>query len=371
MTKWAATALSTAHSARVSSGTTRSRVVAGQRPVAVPLAGGHLDGEDEAADEPRGHVLEGGAVGPRRRRMPWARHRVASTRSSAAPSASRPRSAAYEAGGHGEHAVDVGAVAQATDVEPAGGDGVLDVVHRVGDVVGPVHDVGLEAPRPAGRSPRGTTRRPAGRRRRRRTSACRPGRAPRRHGYLVAASRLARVRLSPAGRPSGWTRLGSRRVSSAQRLGVALEAADVGGDGVEGAARRCARTAGGRGRGPGRRCRRRRRCSRAPRRTRGRSGRPRGEWVSRLRTKSSSPGWTTWVLADEPAQRRGVDQPGPVAGEVVAVGALVGGVLRAPSARGRPRCRSRGRALRPGTGSPVAGGLRGPAARSTHLGSVP
>ena len=45
---------------------------------------------------------------------------------------------------HGEHRLDVGALAQEARVEPAGRDGILDVVHRVGDVVGPVHDLGLE-----------------------------------------------------------------------------------------------------------------------------------------------------------------------------------------------------------------------------------
>ena len=46
------------------------------------------------------------------------------------------------------------------------------------------------------------------------------------HGYLAAASRLARVRFSPAGRPSGAEDLGLQPGQQPQRLGVALEAAD-------------------------------------------------------------------------------------------------------------------------------------------------
>ena len=149
------------------------------------------------------------------------------------------------------------------------------------------------------------------------------------------------MRLSPAGRPSGCDALGLEPGQQPQGLRVALEPADVRQRPRRAPARRCARRAGGRGRARGRRCRRRRRCSRAPRRTRARSGRPRGEWVSRLRTKSSLAGLHDLGLGREPAQARGVHQAGAVAGEVVAVGALVRGVLARPSARGRPRCTSR------------------------------
>ena len=168
-------------------------------------------------------------------------------------------------------------LAQEPRVEPPGGDGVLDVVHRVGDVVGPVHDLGLEAASAGPGRPRGTTSKTVevvvvdAELQRRRAAP-----SPRRHGYLVAASRLARVRLRPAGRPSGWARLGSSRVRMRSVWALPSKPPMPAATARRAPSRRCARTAGGRGRGPGRRCRRRRRCSPGPRRTRGRSGPPRG-----------------------------------------------------------------------------------------------
>ena len=231
---------------------------------------------------------------------------------------------------HGEHRLDVGALAQEARVEPPGRHGVLDVVHRVGDVVGPVHDLGLEAPVAVG----GAGAEPvehlevvvvdAELHRGVQGAAAAPG-------VLRGGVEAGPGQVQPGRAAVGVGALGLQAGQQAQGLGVALEAADAGRHGRPAPSRRCARTAGGRGRGRGRRCRRRRRCSRGRRRTRGRSGRPRGEWVSRLRTKSSLVGLHDLGLGRQPAQAGGVHQPGPVAGEVVAVGALVGGVLGDPA----------------------------------------
>ena len=156
------------------------------------------------------------------------------------------------------------------------------------------------------------------------------GARPRRQGYFVAASRLARVRLSPAGRPSGWARLGSRRVSrrsvwalpskppmpaataSSARLAVVPErrvaevVGEAGGvDDVGAAAERRAELAADLG-----------------------DLEAVGEPVAH---EVVARGLHDLGLGRQPAQAGGVHQAGAVAGEVVAVGALVGGVLGDPA----------------------------------------
>ena len=79
--------------------------------------------------------------------------------------------------------------------------------------------------------PRGPRRRPAGRPRTRRTSAS-PGRwggAPRGHGYLVAASRAARVRLRPT-------------LTSSPLAGIAARTASAPGGSAGAATARCPRS---------------------------------------------------------------------------------------------------------------------------------
>ena len=71
------------------------------------------------------------------------------------------------------------------------------------------------APRRSGaarRCPAAASRRPAGRRRRRRTCGARGRACEPRHGYFVQASSVARVRLSPTERPSASADFASSRV---------------------------------------------------------------------------------------------------------------------------------------------------------------
>ena len=128
------------------------------------------------------------------------------------------------------------------------------------------------------------------------TPNLRRARGDRGHGYLVQASSVARVRLSPTERPSASTVLASSRVSS--RRVCALPSKPPHGPPARAArARRCGRTAGGRGRGPAPRSRR---CPAGDPSARDRSRATWATsrlWVSRLRTKSSICGPCTWVLA--------------------------------------------------------------------------
>ena len=99
----------------------------------------------------------------------------------------------------------VDASAERGHVDVAADDRILEVVHRVGDVVGEIRDLRLDAEPPLGARPPHplehvdvvgveaelvATARVAD-----------PEASG--HGYLQLASRLARVRLSPTGRPSG------------------------------------------------------------------------------------------------------------------------------------------------------------------------
>ena len=201
--------------------------------------------------------------------------------------------------------------------------------------------------RPVGRAARAARRRPRGRRRRRRTcagrgSSCRPGRAPRAHGYFTDASRLARVRLRPTARPSGATTLGSSRVSRRSVWALpsnppmcALRSASArsplwpNGGWPRSCARHAVSTTSGS------------QPSALP------ISRPTwatsSVWVRRVRTKSSLAGPEHLRLGAEPAQRRGVHEPRAVALERRARARLR--AARGPSGRGRPRCR-RGRGRR-------------------------
>ena len=141
------------------------------------------------------------------------------------------------------------------------------------------------------------------------------------HGYFAAASRLARVRFSPAGRPSGGQDLGLQPGQQPQRLGVAFEAADRVGHLVEGrfavvAERRVAEVvaeAGGV-------------------HDVGVAAQGTAQFAAHLGHLEAvgQPGPDEVVgvrghhlgLGAEPAQRRGVQHPGPVAFEVGAVGGL-------------------------------------------------
>ena len=186
-------------------------------------------------------------------------------------------------------------VAQQAELEVAGDDGVLEVVHGVGDVVRPVHDLRLEAAPAVRRTLHAATVKTS------RSSSYTPNlrRRPSRrgHGYLLAASSAARVRLRPALRPSA-----RENVLASSRVRIAGSA-------------RCPRT---------------RRCRARPRRARASPVWPNGgwprswarqavstrsgsqpsalpssrpiwahssEWVSRVRGKSLSAGTTTWVFA--------------------------------------------------------------------------
>ena len=111
-------------------------------------------------------------------------------------------------------------------VDPAGDDAVLDVVDGVGDVVGEVHHLRLEALRAGPATParsqsktgRSSSYTPNLRTTRGEPSACTPVRRPRRRraarGTSCRRRGVARVRLSPTERPSGPKVLASSRVSS-------------------------------------------------------------------------------------------------------------------------------------------------------------
>ena len=150
MTYRSATALRTAHSRRAARGTTSSAVVPREPARAVRRARGGLRGEAEPADELAGGVLQPGL------------------RDGRAVVAVRPPLLGQEAvegfaelGGVGvrrdvppdgdrEDLLPLGLRVQAVGVDVARVEAVLDVVHGVRHVVGPVHDLGLEGGAGAG-----------------------------------------------------------------------------------------------------------------------------------------------------------------------------------------------------------------------------
>ena len=194
-----------------------------------------LDRAAEPADQVAGEVLQ-------RRQVPPAavvRPRPASSTSRSSPSSTSSRASSVDAGevpvaDRRPHRRPV----ERGQVDPAGDDAVLDVVDGVGDVVGEVHDLRLEAAPACPRRPRAASRRPAGRRRRPRTCGSRA--ASRRRARPAAASapgaRPGVLRAGVEGRPGqvepdrapvGVEGLGLQPGQQPQRLGVALEAAAV------------------------------------------------------------------------------------------------------------------------------------------------
>ena len=286
---------------------------------------------------------------------------MASSRSSASASSSGVSPGSIDLSRHGEHRLHVGALAQQARVEPAGRDGILDVVHGVGDVVGPVHDLGLGRPVAvggAGAEPvedvevvvvdaelHGGVRRPAA--------------APR---VLRGGVQAGPGEVEPGRAAVGVGALGLQAGEQSQRLGVALEAADAGRDGVEGGLpvvpeRRVAEVVGEAGGVD----------------DVGAAAQGRTELAADLGDleRVGEPvahevvagGLDDLGLGRQPAQARGVEQAGPVAGEVVAVGTLVGGVLGDPALAVALGVRH---AAHPRRAASAAA-----AARSTHLGSTP
>ena len=228
----------------------------------------------------------------------------------------------------GEDGLDVGAVAQGPGVEPPGGDGVLDVVDRVGDVVGPVHDLGLDAAAGLG----GALAEPG----EDRQVVVVDAELHRGVGGVAAAPRVLRRgveagpgEVEPGGAAVGVEALGLQAGEDAQGLGVALEPADARGEGVEGGLavvpeRRVAEVVGEAGGvdDVGAAAERRAELATDLGDLEG-VGQPVADEVVAARLDDLR-------LGAEPPQRRGVHEAGPVAGEVVAVGALEGGVLAHP-----------------------------------------
>ena len=130
------------------------------------------------------------------------------------------------------------------------------------------------------------------------------------HGYLVVGvqRRPGQVEPGRAG-PAAAIDLRLQPGEDAQVLRVALEAADARPPRRRAPAPRCARTAGGRCRAPGRRSPRGPGRRRARRRSPGRSARTSREWVSRVRGKSCLARGDHLGLAGEPAQRGAVQDP--------------------------------------------------------------
>ena len=109
-------------------------------------------------------------------------------------------------------------------------DRVLEVVHRVGDVVRPVHDLRLEAAPPVRRALRAASGRRRGRRRTRRTCGCRSRRG---HGYLHGGVQRRPGQVEADAAPVRRERLGLQPGQDPQALRVALEAAAARGHLVE------------------------------------------------------------------------------------------------------------------------------------------
>ena len=217
-------------------------------------------------------------------------------------------------------------------------DAVLDVVHRVGHVVGPVHDLRLQAaPAPAAApAPQPVE----DRRRRRRTPRTCAGPRRRGHGYLQDGVQAARVRLSPAERAvrrrGPWPPAGSAPAASARcprsrrRPAAAASSASSPLCPNGGWPRSCARPAVSTTSGSQPR---RAPISRAICATS-------SEWVSRVRRNVVGRRRVcTWVLAASRRNAGGVQHPGPVALEraAPAVGRAGRGRPSAPRRRSAPR----------------------------------
>ena len=248
---------------------------------------------------------------------------------------SSPRSGAYADRASAEDHGHVARRVEQPGVDGPGGDGVLDVVDRVGHVVGPVHDVGFETSHARfDARPEPVVDRHVGR-----IHAELPG-GP---DGLAAGPRVLRRRVEagPGEVETGGTAvrvgaLGLEPGEDAQRLGVPLEPADAGRDGVQRllavvTERRVAEVVGEAGGVDDVRVAAERGAELPPDLGDLEGvGEPGAREVVAARLDDLG-------LRRQPAQRCGVDQPRPVAREVVAVGPLVCGVLRRPSARGPAR----------------------------------
>ena len=209
--------------------------VAGQHRRVVRLASGGRRGAGEAADEVGGEVLQAresgsGAVereGPLRQ----AHQSVESVLELFAGEVE-----AHPGLDRGQQRRVLVGVGEPRRVEVAVDDRVLEVVHGVGDVVGEVHDLGLDAAHPAGCT---------------RAHPVEDVLVVGVHAELQASARVGhRVRGGPrvlarrveagareveaVAAPGGIEDLGLEPCHDAQRLRVALESADVGGPVVEG-----------------------------------------------------------------------------------------------------------------------------------------
>ena len=190
--------------------------VTGERPLPVPLVGRVGGGEHEPAHQLAGQPLERELARHRgRARRP--RRGDDRQRRQLAPRLPQCAGVAAEVPGRevDEH-VALGGVAQRREVDATRDDAVLDVVHGVRHVVGPVHDLRLEAPLPLGRA------------------VADPGEDG---GVGRVGAVLALPRRADPGVLAGGVERGPRQVQpaardlqlqpgeDAQRLGVALEAA--------------------------------------------------------------------------------------------------------------------------------------------------
>ena len=180
-----------------------------------------LHGAAEPADQVAGEVLQRGEAGPGavvRRRRP-----------AADPLQPVEHVVELVVGGVGgvprAHRLPDRRAVEPGEVDLAGDGAVLDVVHGVGDVVGEVHDLRLDAAAPAVRSTASRIQSKAGR-----SSSYTPNLAPSRvmpslctppgtgasaigQGYFVQASSVARVRLRPTEAPAASDVFASSRVS--------------------------------------------------------------------------------------------------------------------------------------------------------------
>ena len=197
-----------------------------ERGVAVRGAGGVGRGDDEPAHQPAGQALQRELT--RRRRDPRGHDVRHHGERPQLPRRLGERAglAAEVAGGELDEHVALGRGGQRGEVDPAGDEAVLDVVHGVGHVVGPVHDLRLQAPPPRG------------------SALAHPGEHGGVHGVgaVLALPPLAHPGVLARGvqRGTGEVQPTARDLElqprqDAQRLRVALEAAAGTGELVEGA----------------------------------------------------------------------------------------------------------------------------------------
>ena len=212
-------------------------VVAGQRVLAVDVPGGADRGHREAADELARHVLQPGEVLAGPVHLPDPQGRVLEAGQGGVEGLGRGLRQ-VPAPGELEHPVPLGGVGEPAQLHEPGGDRVLDVVHGVGDVVREIHDLGLEA---LG-ARRGAVAQPREHRQVVRVDpelrGPGPVRAQRRlvglPGVLAHGVQHGAGEVQAGGPPVVVEHLGLEPGQQAQGLRVALEAADVLGQPVQG-----------------------------------------------------------------------------------------------------------------------------------------